>query len=68
MVFAPTDLVLPGVLAAALPADLARALADSTAPLLLLPAHDPRMRWVAAPAWEPARWIENAVAEARRLC
>lgn len=66
-VFAPSDLLLPGGAGGELALDVVKALAESQAPIVLLPPHDPRLRWVAAPDWPEERWIENAVIEAGNL-
>ncbi len=63
-VLGPSDMLVVGGLGGDVTAELAAALANCGARLLLLPPRDPRLRWVAAPDWPLAQWIENAVIEA----
>jgi hypothetical protein len=63
-VLGPSDILIPGGLDGDVTPDLSALLANSPARLLLLPPRDPRLRWVAAPAWPLEHWVENAVAEA----
>jgi hypothetical protein len=63
-VLGPADILVPGGLEGEVSAELAAALGGSAARVLLLPPRDPRLRWVAAPDWPLARWVENAVIEA----
>lgn len=63
-VLGPSDILIPGGLDGDVTPDLSALLANSPARLLLLPPRDPRLRWVAAPAWALEHWVENAVAEA----
>ncbi len=63
-ILGPSDIVLPGGMDGEVTAELSAAIAASSARVLLLPPRDPRLRWVAAPDWPLARWIENAVIEA----
>lgn len=63
-ILGPADILTPDGLDGEVPAELAAALAASPARLLLLPPRSPRLRWVAAPDWPLARWVENAVIEA----
>jgi hypothetical protein len=53
----------PGGLDGDAPPELAAALAASPAQKFLLPPHDSRLRWVAAPDWPLELWVEYAVAE-----
>ena len=59
----PSDLLLPGGMGGEVSTQLVADVAASPARLILLPPRDPRLRWVAAPDWPDARWIENAVIE-----
>lgn len=63
-ILGPADILTPDGMDGEVPAELAAALAASPARLLLLPPRSPRLRWVAAPDWPLARWVENAVIEA----
>lgn len=63
-ILGPADILTPDGMDGEVPAELAAALAASPARLLLLPPRTPRLRWVAAPDWPLARWVENAVIEA----
>ena len=63
-VLGPSDVLVAGGLDGDVTAEMVAALASGKARMLLLPPRDPRLRWVAAPAWPLERWIENAVAEA----
>jgi hypothetical protein len=63
-VLGPSDILIPGGLDGDVTPDLAASLAATPARLLLLPPRDPRFRWVAAPDWPQARWVENAGLEA----
>ncbi len=63
-ILGPADILLPGGLDGDVTGELAAVVAASPARVLLLPPRDPRLRWVAAPAWPLARWVENAVIEA----
>jgi hypothetical protein len=62
-VVGPSDLLLPGNYWGEVSTQLFADLAASPARLILLPPHDPRLRWVAKPDWPDERWIENAVIE-----
>lgn len=62
-ILGPADILLPGGLNGDVTAELAAAVADSSARVLLLPPRDPRLRWVAAPDWPLTRWVENTVIE-----
>jgi len=66
-IFAPSDLLLPRGAEGDLTLDVVKALAESPAPVVLLPPQDARLRWVAAPDWPEDRWIENAVIEAGNI-
>lgn len=66
-ILGPVDMLAPGGLDGEVDAELAAALAGATAPLLLLPPRAPHLRWVAAPDWPLARWVENAVIEAANV-
>ncbi len=66
-ILGPADMLAPGGLDGEVPAELAAALAAAPARLLLLPPRSPHLRWVAAPDWPLARWIENAVTEAANV-
>jgi hypothetical protein len=59
----PADILAPGGLDGDAPPELAAALAASPAQKFLLPPHDSRLRWVAAPDWPLELWVEYAVAE-----
>ncbi len=63
-ILAPSDVLIPGALDGQVTAELVEALARTTARIMLLPPHDARLRWVAAPNWPVERWVENAVIEA----
>lgn len=63
-VLGPSDMLASGGMGGEVTAELAGLLAETPARLLLLPPRDPRLRWVAAPDWPLARWVENAVIEA----
>ena len=67
LILGPSDILAAGGLAGEVSADLAAAIIASPARKLLLPPTDPALRWVAAPDWPTARWIENAVIEATNL-
>lgn len=66
-VLGPADILTPGGLDGEVTAELVAAVAGSPGRVLLLPARDPHLRWVAAPEWPLARWVENAVIEAIAL-
>lgn len=63
-VLGPSDILAPGGISGEVNAELAGLLAETPARLLLLPPRDPRLRWIAAPDWPLAQWVENAVIEA----
>lgn len=63
-ILGPSDMLAAGGIGGEVTAELAGLLADTPARLLLLPPRDSRLRWVAAPDWPLARWVENAVIEA----
>jgi hypothetical protein len=44
-------------------ADLFAAVTNSPARILMLPPRSARLRWVGAPDWPLAQWVENAVIE-----
>ena len=66
-VLGPADILTPGGLDGEVTAELVAAVAGSPGRVLLLPSRDPHLRWVAAPEWPLARWVENAVIEAVAL-
>lgn len=66
-ILGPADILAPGGLDGEVTAELTAAVAASPARVLLLPPRDPRFRWVAAPDWPLARWVENAVVEVNAL-
>jgi hypothetical protein len=63
-VLGPADIMIPGALDGDVTAELAESLAASSARILLLPPRNPHLRWVAAPDWSLAEWVEHAVIEA----
>lgn len=63
-VLGPADILAPGGLDGEVSADVAAALAATSARVLLLPPRATHLRWVAAPNWPLRQWIENAVIEA----
>lgn len=63
-ILGPADILSPGGMDGEVTAEFAATIAASPARVLLLPPRDPRLRWVAAPDWPLARWVENAVIEA----
>ncbi len=66
-ILGPADILMPGGLDGEVTAELAATVAGSPGRVLLLPSRDPHLRWVAAPEWPLARWVENAVIEAVAL-
>jgi hypothetical protein len=66
-ILGPNDIVIPGGLSGEVPPELAAAVVESPARKILLPSEDPRLRWVAAPAWSAERWVQKAVAEVAGL-
>ena len=66
-ILGPADILMPGGLDGEVTAELAVTVAGSPGRVLLLPSRDPHLRWVAAPEWPLARWVENAVIEAVAL-
>ena len=62
-ILGPSDILLSGSLDGDVTSDFVASLADSPAPVLLLPPRDSRLRWIAAPDWPLDRWIDDAVAE-----
>lgn len=66
-ILGPADILVAGGLDGEVTAEFAASLAASSARVLLLPPRDPRLRWVAAPDWPLARWVENAVIEVTNM-
>ena len=62
-VVGPSDILQPGALDGEVTGDLAAALADGPAEVLLLPPRSARLRWVAAPDWSLQEWVDNTVIE-----
>ncbi|MGQ9489878.1 MAG: DUF5671 domain-containing protein [Anaerolineae bacterium] len=64
VILGPADILVSGGLDGEVTPELVAAVVASPARVLLLPPRDPHLRWVAAPDWPLARWVENAVIEA----
>jgi hypothetical protein len=61
VIIGPADILSPGALDGEVSDELFAAVAHSPARVLLLPPRDGRFRWVGAPDWPLAQWVENAV-------